>query len=231
LGIARVAVCAPAALLEVSGSGHVSQALRRADEKLQKAHDTSADAMISMHNRASTSMTNARGVAGNSMGTTRSRLKKLANDPLYMRMLLSSDTTDFVLATQELVQEFAAPLGEVRKSDLRDAAKAWAWLQYAAMINSEVITGPEVKLPEDTERWMRFTVAAFGADRAGKHGVSSRHERQAAKKSLRKVSVGRREIREAAARARKEAREAAAISKKGSPRHSSCHQKGGGHHC
>lgn len=174
LGLARACVVAPAAVIGAGGPNCASEALWRADTAIAGAHVATTSALRRASANANDAMTKARTAAGGSMGRVRSLLQATAEqNGLHLRVVLGSDIAEVVLAAQRLIQEFGAPLFALPKKDLYSAARAWATLQWASRLlkkDPEAVDGQssEAKLPLDSERWMRYSVATFGAYRAGK---------------------------------------------------------------
>lgn len=169
LGAARLFVAAPAALLGVAGPNPVSRALWSADGAIARAHGASDAALAGASASADASLVGARSKAGEKMGETRGKLNATANsEGLYLRVVLGVDTAEVILAARGLIYDYAAPLGTVRKIDLFRAARAWGSMQRAALLQEGAQRGPQVILPQDSERWVRYTIAVFGAQTAGK---------------------------------------------------------------
>lgn len=175
LGVARACVMVPAAVAGVAGPNRLSTALWRADDAIAGAHEVTARSLVSANARAQGSMTGARNTVSRTLEGTRGRLHDIAQrDGINLRVVLGKDAVDVIIAVRNVIREFGGPVFPCSTFQIYRAAKAWAALQRAARESYEEmrIAGDvqvtEATLPEDSERWMRFSVAAFGAHRAGK---------------------------------------------------------------
>lgn len=193
LTIARACVQVPAKVLGATGLDAASEALLRADRAIGDTKEKTSLALKDANVRAQESMLVARAAAGCSMDRWRSSLERKQQQPdLILSAALGSDTAEVILASQDLICEFGRPLSGVPKTQLFHAAKAWATLQSAARKHAaEIATeapGPMATYPEDSDRWLRFTVAAFGAQRAGKllddEGALSREKQRLRREAL-----------------------------------------------
>eukprot|EP00928_Gymnodinium_smaydae_P057672 TRINITY_DN40891_c0_g1_i1.p1 TRINITY_DN40891_c0_g1~~TRINITY_DN40891_c0_g1_i1.p1 ORF type:complete len:699 (+),score=85.85 TRINITY_DN40891_c0_g1_i1:102-2198(+) len=192
--MARACVRPIAAIFEVTRAASASSALRRADSAIEDAHVAARTSMATAQQRALKKLESAREAAGTSMTRARKELEATANqEGLYYRMFLGSDTAQVILAVQNIVKEFATPLATVSKLELFRAARAWAAIQRAVRIDNKQakLDGGTAFLVADSERWMRFSLAAFGAFGVGKlindRGAAVRERRafvQAARASV-----------------------------------------------
>lgn len=94
-----------------------------------------------------------------------------AQDGLYLRLVFGKDTAEVMLAARGLVREFGGPLAAVPKLQLVQAARALSALQRAGhaaeVAQGRTGLGEVAALPEDSVRWARYAIAAFGGLRAG----------------------------------------------------------------
>jgi len=174
LGVARACVAVPAAVFGVAGPNRASEALWRADAALAGAHSTTNAALSSANVRANEAMTNARHAAGDSMNKVQRSLTNIAEqEGVYLRILFGADTANVMVAAKDLLKNFGGPLLGVPKQELYRAAKAWSTLQHASRTSADTSMSQNMgclaaRLPENSERWMRYSVAAFGDFTAGK---------------------------------------------------------------
>eukprot|EP00931_Biecheleriopsis_adriatica_P100930 TRINITY_DN76164_c0_g1_i1.p1 TRINITY_DN76164_c0_g1~~TRINITY_DN76164_c0_g1_i1.p1 ORF type:complete len:661 (-),score=125.97 TRINITY_DN76164_c0_g1_i1:73-2055(-) len=195
LGVAAGCVRLPAALLELLGSSSLPTALRRAESALNKANRASNSSLDAALQRVNVSLSRARQVSTKSLSSARDRIgSSAAQQGLYLRIFLGSEVQEFVLAAAALVRDFAAPIADVPKMGLLQAAKAWAALQQAVAAQriseeaSRLRSGAFAEtIPECSERYMRFAVAAFGAFKAGAlldDSGAARRERRSARRAV-----------------------------------------------
>lgn len=152
-GIASACICAPAAVLEQTvGANPVSSTFRN------------VDAVVSVAHKATSAGQNfARSVTQTSLGVTKAGLVAAgAQEGELLRLALGDEAAEAVTVVEATVRRFAGSLTDVDMTNLLYAARAWGALQHAATM-PDVDNGEVTVLPVQSERWMRFTAATFGA--------------------------------------------------------------------
>lgn len=153
-GIASTSLRAPAEGLEkAAGPNALSQALHSGNSLVQVAHTATAAGQDL-----------AQAIVHASLGMTRLLLAAAgARQGELLRLAVGEEAAEAIIAVEALVRGLAGPMSIAAPlPQLLVAARAWGALQRAA----SAIQGPptqEVALPRDTERWLRFTAATFGA--------------------------------------------------------------------
>lgn len=178
IGVARACVIAPAALLEISGYGPISKALRRADSAIADAHNSSSAVIIGAQRRTEVAMGGgsvddqptqeeqpSKEDDGGAGRTARRRITRSNTAFEGLGSFFLSDAAG-ISAAWNLIDDLTKPLREVGTLDLFIAARALAALQQAAIHSGEDSMFQEVNLPVDSERWLRYAIAVFGASRA-----------------------------------------------------------------
>lgn len=151
-GVASFFIQTPAVMLEAAaGPNAVSSGLRGVDGVVSAAH-----AITSMSQDAAAFITKA------SLGAAKAGLSAAgARDGELLRLAIGDDAAEAVGTIESIANRFCEPLTDIPLDRLLGAANVWGGIQLAAQQTQP--PRPVAILPADSERWLRFSAATFGA--------------------------------------------------------------------
>lgn len=155
-GVASACIRTPAALIEKAvGPNLVSTGLHAADHVVGLA-------------RKATSATQdvAETITKGSLDLTISGLSLAgARDGELLRLTVGGEVADALVTVGRLVRKQTGTLAHIPSADLLAAASAWGTMQHAAFSCHSAPEHNAIRdaLPENSERWLRFSVATYSA--------------------------------------------------------------------